>query len=159
MRNELIFHTPCSAKQSYFSKYLCNCWRGKARLELTPSVLCAQLGLMRCLPLIGASYSSGSTLLWLFISLVLSLSKCWQRPWAISSSSTARAVLEQLPCTGNLLLIPRDPSMSKCFIKVQTQKNGNSTSVSGVWSAIKRFLLSWIFGLHPGPASPYSSPF
>lgn len=66
MRNELIFHTPCSAKRSYFSKHLCNCERGKARLELTPSVLRAQLGLMRCLLLTGASSlrvppSSGSS--------------------------------------------------------------------------------------------------
>lgn len=131
MRNEFIFHTLCSAKQSYFSEYLlCNCSMGKARLELTPCVVSAQLSLMRCLLLIGASSCSGSTLLWLFI-FVLSQSKHWQRPWAISSSSTTRAALEQLPCTGNLLFFSQNVFTSKNFIKVQTQRKRTGHLCSG----------------------------
>lgn len=149
MRNEFIFHTPCSAKQSYFSEYLlCNCSTGKARPEPTPCVLSAQLSLMRCLLLIGASSSSGSTLLWLFIFFVLSRSRHWQRPWAISSSSTTRAVLEQLPCTGNLLFTSQNVFMSKYFIKVQTQRKRTGHLCSGSELQLKDFCwagrLGWI---------------
>ena len=149
MRNEFIFHTPCSAKQSYFSEYLLrNCSTGKARLELTLCVLSAQLSLMRCLLLIGASSCSGSTLPWLFIFFLLSQSKHWQRPWAISSSSTTQAVLEQLPCTGNLLFISRNVFMSKYFIKVQTQRKRAGHLCSGSDLQLKDFCwtgrLDWI---------------
>lgn len=150
MRNEFIFHTPCSAKQSYFSEYLlCNCSTGKARLELTPCELSAQLSLVWCLLLIGASSCSGSTLLWLFIFFVLSQSKHWQKPWAISSSSTTWAVLEQLPGTGNRLFVSPKCIHVKVLYQGSDSKEENRTSVFRVWSAIKRFLLSWTFGLNP----------
>lgn len=149
MRNEFICHTPCSAKQSYFSEYLlCNCSTGKARLELTPCELSAQLSLVWCLLLIGASSCSGSTLLWLFIFFVLPQSKHRQKPWAISSSSTTRAVLEQLPGTGDLLFISRNVFTSKYFIKVQTQRKRTGHLCSGSDLQLKDFCwagrLDWI---------------
>lgn len=117
---------------------------GKVRLELTPCVLHARLSLMRCLLLIGASSWSGSTLLWPFIFFVLSRSKPQQSPWAINNNpSTA---------PGKTALY-QEPAVYFIHVKVLYQgsdsKEENKTSAFRVWPAIKRFLLSWTFGLNP----------